>query len=110
MGETVSKPRSAATRPAVRNDNPQRDKTMMTCPKSRPQVSVCLPVYNGENYIHEAIQSVLEQTFTDFELIISDNASTDGTAAICLAAAAGDPRVHYSRAEQNGGLAFNHNR
>ena len=45
----------------------------------RPSVSICLPVYNGEKYVREAITSILEQTFEDFELIISDNASTDGT-------------------------------
>ena len=49
----------------------------------RPSVSICLPVYNGENYVREAITSILEQTFEDFELIISDNASTDRTHEIC---------------------------
>ena len=46
-------------------------------------VSVGLPVYNGGKFIEEALDSVLEQTHTNFELIISDNASTDGTEAIC---------------------------
>ncbi len=59
----------------------------------RPSVSICLPVYNGENYVREAITSILEQTFEDFELIISDNASTDGTGDICRDAAARDPRA-----------------
>ena len=76
----------------------------------RPSVSICLPVYNGENYVREAITSILEQTFEDFELIISDNASTDGTGEICRDAAARDPRVRYYRAEVNRGLAWNHNR
>jgi len=76
----------------------------------RPSVSICLPVYNGENYVREAITSVLEQTFKDFELIISDNASTDGTGEICRDAAARDPRVRYYRAEVNRGLVWNHNR
>ena len=61
----------------------------------RPSVSICLPVYNGENYVREAITSILEQTFEDFELIISDNASTDGTGEICRDAATRDPRVRY---------------
>ncbi len=76
----------------------------------RPSVSICLPVYNGERYVREAITSILEQTFEDFELIISDNASTDGTGDICRDAAARDPRVRYYRAEVNRGLAWNHNR
>ena len=58
----------------------------------RPSVSICLPVYNGEKYVREAITSILEQTFEDFELIISDNASTDGTGEICRDAATRDPR------------------
>src|SRR5262245_26889183 len=75
-----------------------------------PCVSVCLPVYNGQDYVSEAIRSVLEQTFEDFELIISDNASTDGTEEICRDAAARDPRARYYRADVNRGLAWNHNR
>jgi glycosyltransferase involved in cell wall biosynthesis len=74
-----------------------------------PQVTVCLPVYNGQNYVGDAIRSVLGQTFEDFELVISDNASTDGTAEICRRAAARDPRVRYFRADTNRGLAWNHN-
>jgi glycosyltransferase involved in cell wall biosynthesis len=75
-----------------------------------PCVSVCLPVYDGENYIREAIRSVLDQTFEDFELIISDNASTDRTPDICREVAARDQRVRYFRADVNRGLAWNFNR
>src|SRR5215510_77682 len=78
--------------------------------KEGPCVSICLPVYNGEMYLREAIEGVLTQTFEDFELIISDNASTDGTQEICLQAAALDPRVQYLRGEVNRGLAWNFNR
>ena len=46
-------------------------------------VTIGLPVYNGESYLRQAIESILEQTHHNLELIISDNASTDGTAAIC---------------------------
>jgi glycosyltransferase involved in cell wall biosynthesis len=46
-------------------------------------VSIGMPVYNGEKYIREALDSLLSQTFTDFELIISDNCSTDSTPEIC---------------------------
>ncbi len=48
-----------------------------------PRLTVGLPVYNGENYLAESIDSLLGQSFEDFELIISDNASTDDTADIC---------------------------
>ncbi len=74
-----------------------------------PRVSVGLPVYNGKVYLEEAIDSVLGQTFTDFELIISDNASTDTTQAICEAYAARDARVKYHRNEENRGAAWNFN-
>ena len=50
---------------------------------TNPKVSVGMPVFNGEETIAAAIESVLDQSFVDFELIISDNASTDGTADIC---------------------------
>ena len=73
-------------------------------------MSICLPVYNGERYLRETIPSILAQRFTDFELIISDNASVDGTGDICRDAARQDDRVRYCRAEVNRGLAWNHNR
>ena len=71
-----------------------------------PQVSIGMPVYNGAKFIREALDSLLAQTYTDFELIISDNASTDGTEAICRDYAARDERVRYVRQPENrGGLA-----
>jgi glycosyltransferase involved in cell wall biosynthesis len=72
-----------------------------------PAISVCLPVYNGENYVAEAITSILEQTFTDFELIITDNASTDHTEEICRKFADADSRIRYRRNERNIGGARN---
>jgi glycosyltransferase involved in cell wall biosynthesis len=74
-----------------------------------PRVSLGMPVYNGENFIKEAIDSLLAQTFKDFELIISDNASTDRTEEICREYAAKDRRIRYYRNEQNLGAAQNHN-
>lgn len=74
---------------------------------SLPRVSVGMPVYNGERYLREAIDSVLAQSFTDYELIISDNGSTDATREICEAYAARDPRVRYFFNEVNRGAAWN---
>jgi len=75
-----------------------------------PKVTIALPVYNGENYLAEAIESLLASTFEDFELVISDNCSTDSTADICRRFAADDPRVRYHRTERNLGAAPNFNR
>lgn len=75
-----------------------------------PRVSVGLPVYNGETLIRSAVDSLLAQTYRDFELIISDNASTDGTEAICRRYVESDPRVRYERSPRNRGLAWNYNR
>ena len=72
-----------------------------------PQISIGMPVYNGEPYIREALDSLLAQTFTDFELIISDNASTDGTEAICRKYAASDARIQYVRQTKNQGPMSN---
>ena len=72
-----------------------------------PLVSVGLFVYNGERFIEEALQSILNQTFTDFELIISDNASTDRTGEIAQAYAKRDDRIRYYRNEKNIGAGWN---
>jgi len=77
---------------------------------SGPRVGIGLPVHNGEQYLEEALDSILAQTFDDFEVIISDNASTDGTGEICNAYAARDSRIRYFRNEENLGAAWNHNR
>ena len=75
-----------------------------------PRVSIGLPVYNGENYLADTLDSILAQTFRDFELIVSDNASTDATEAICRKYAARDPRIRYVRSSENLGAAKNYNR
>ena len=69
-----------------------------------------MPVYNGEAFIEEALDSLLAQTYADFELIISDNASTDRTESICRDYVARDPRVRYYRLEDNLGAVPNFNR
>lgn len=74
-----------------------------------PRVSIGLPVYNGENYLAESLDALLAQSFTDFELIISDNASTDRTEEICRRYAALDSRVRYIKQPRNIGAAPNHN-
>jgi glycosyltransferase involved in cell wall biosynthesis len=74
-----------------------------------PRLSVGLPVYNSSAYVAESIEAILGQTFKDFELIISDNASTDGTGDICREYAGQDARVRYFRQHRNVGLAPNHN-
>ena len=74
-----------------------------------PRLSVGLPVYNGERYLREALDALLAQTYTDFELIISDNASTDRTSEICQEYAARDPRIRYLRQHTNLGAVPNHN-
>ena len=76
----------------------------------RPKVSIGLPVYNGENYLANALRRLLEQDFEDFELIVCDNASTDSTQDICRSFAEQDSRIRYFRNEANIGLAANHNR
>lgn len=73
------------------------------------KVSIGLPVYNGENYLERAIESVLAQSFGDFELLLSDNGSTDRTGQICAAAAVRDPRVRHIRHEVNHGATWNFN-
>jgi glycosyltransferase involved in cell wall biosynthesis len=74
-----------------------------------PLVSIGLPVYNGERYITLAIESILAQTFTDFELIVSDNASTDATREICQKFSARDTRIRYVRHPHNVGVTRNFN-
>ena len=61
----------------------------------QPKVSIGMPVFNGEKYLKEAINSILAQTYQDFELIISDNASTDQTPQICSEYAFKDSRIRY---------------
>ena len=62
-----------------------------------PRLSIGLPVFNGEDYLREALDALLGQTFEDFELIISDNASTDQTPNICESYRKQDSRIRYFR-------------
>jgi glycosyltransferase involved in cell wall biosynthesis len=74
------------------------------------KVSIGLPVYNGERYLRDAIDSILAQTVDDFELIVCDNASTDATETICRHYVARDPRIRYYRHDHNLGASRNFNR
>jgi glycosyltransferase involved in cell wall biosynthesis len=76
---------------------------------ANPAVTVGVPVFNSEKYLTETLQSILAQTLTDFELVISDNASTDGTEAICNDFARRDSRVRYVRRSRNIGAPRNYN-
>jgi glycosyltransferase involved in cell wall biosynthesis len=83
---------------------------MLTTGNHVPLVTVGLPVYNGERFVASAIDALLAQTYRDFVLIISDNASTDRTAAICQQYVQQDSRVCYHRNPHNIGLSANFNR
>ena len=74
-----------------------------------PRLTIGLPVYNGERYIESAIISLLQQTFTDFELVISDNGSTDRTPEIVQALQLRDTRIAFHRNTENIGAAANFN-
>lgn len=78
-------------------------------PAREPTVSIGLPVYNRENFIGKTLDSLLAQTYSDFEIIVSDNGSTDNTEAICRDYAQRDQRIRYIRQPQNLGLLGNFN-
>ena len=75
-----------------------------------PLLSVGLPVYNGLPYLKETLQSVRDAEFQDYELIVCDNASTDGTDEVVQRFAREDPRIRYFRNERNIGASRNFNR
>ncbi|MBL1215741.1 MAG: glycosyltransferase family 2 protein [Ignavibacteriae bacterium] len=74
-----------------------------------PLISIGMPVYNGENFLKEAVDSILTQSFENFELIISDNGSSDKTEIICREYAQRDTRINYIRHDNNKGAAWNFN-
>jgi len=74
---------------------------------SNPIITIGVPVYNGERFLRKCLESLLAQTFSDFEIIISDNASTDSTHSICLEFAEKDERIQYFRQDKNIGLTPN---
>ena len=76
---------------------------------SGPKISIGIPVYNGEKFIRKCIESILQQTHRNFELIISDNASTDSTRKICEEYLNKDNRIIFVRQEKNMGGGWNFN-
>lgn len=72
-----------------------------------PKVTIGMPVYNGQLFVRAALDALLAQTFTDFELIISDNASTDNTESICREYAVRNTRIRYVRHNENRGALAN---
>ncbi len=81
----------------------------MTTPET-PTVTLGLPVYNGENFLRSALDTALDQTYDDYRIVISDNASTDQTEEICRNYAADHPIIDYHRVEENQGAAWNFRR
>lgn len=79
-------------------------------PSNLPSVSIGLAVYNGDRHLRSALDSLLAQDYSNFDILISDNASTDGTAEICHEYVRNDARVRYHRNETNVGAAQNFNR
>jgi glycosyltransferase involved in cell wall biosynthesis len=77
--------------------------------RAAPRLTIGLPVYNGENYLAESLEALLGQSYGEFELVISDNASTDSTADICHRYSKQDSRIRYIRQSRNIGLQSNHN-
>lgn len=75
---------------------------------NHPKVSIGIPVYNGENYLSSALESILKQSFRDFEVVICDNASTDKTQEICEGFQSKDKRIRYYRNDFNLGAAANY--
>ncbi len=78
--------------------------------QTTPVLSVGIPIFNGSKWIEDAIESILSQSFTELELIICDNASTDDTEAKCRRAAANDSRIRYYRNDTNIGVHANYDR
>lgn len=79
-------------------------------PDKSPLVSIGMPLYNEERYLRQTLDSLISQDYANFELIISDNGSVDGTSNICQEYATKDRRVHYYRNETNIGAAVNFQR
>lgn len=85
------------------------DETETGHSSEQPLVSIGLPVLDGEQFLSDALDSILAQDFDDYEVIVSDNGSADGTRAIAERYAAKDPRIRYVRHDRQRGASFNFN-
>lgn len=99
--------RRLAASSAADGSAPRRPRVSLE--SSTPLVSIGMPVYNAAATLRRAIDSLLAQEYGHFELIVSDNASTDATGDICSELAARDPRIRYIRQDVNRGPAWNFN-
>jgi glycosyltransferase involved in cell wall biosynthesis len=79
----------------------------LVSPGDIPMVTIGMPVFNGAMYLRDALNSILAQTYPNFELVISDNCSTDGTAEICKEYVQKDTRIRYVRQHSNIGPSLN---
>src|SRR5579863_4981502 len=78
--------------------------------EGKPVISICIPTYNGEKYLSECLYHVLNQTYSNFEVIICDDCSTDNTTEIINSYQQKDNRIKIFRNERNLGLCGNWNR
>ena len=74
-----------------------------------PSISVIVPVYQAENFIRDCVESVRQQTFSDWELLLVDDGCTDGSPAICDELARTDDRIRVFHKEQNSGVSETRN-
>lgn len=81
----------------------------MTKKSERPAISVIVPIYNAEKYLVKAVDSVLAQSVSDWELLLIDDCSTDGSGAICRSLAESDPRIIHITLPENGGISVARN-
>ncbi|WP_462202496.1 glycosyltransferase family 2 protein, partial [Frankia sp. CcWB3] len=77
---------------------------------ARPLVTVGLPVFNGENFLARALESIVVQDYPNLQIVVADNGSTDRTEQICREFVRRDPRIEYHRSPVNRGAAWNYNR
>lgn len=81
----------------------------MSCGEKSIKVSVIMPVYNAQRFLKDAIDTVLSQSFSDFELIVVDDCSTDGSYEILLGYRGNDERVRVYKNEENRGVSYTRN-
>ena len=107
----VSMSTGMLTRASMQQSALKKEQSMpeiMAAEVGNPRLTIGMPVFNGERWLAETFDSLLRQTFRDFEIIVSDNCSTDETRNICLEYANRDSRIHYIRQDSNIGIFRNY--